>query len=669
MEEEYIKEKELINAPKAIPINVLEILISKAKTQICKIECNNGGHGTGFFCNILYNYNIIKVLITNNHVLNEDDILKNKTIKFSLNNDKQFYEIIMDGLRESYTSEKYDITIIQIKETDKLDIISFFDIDNEIFNDDFIDKYKNKHVYLLHYPKGMEMELSNGLIKEIDEEGYTIKHLCNSNAGSSGCPIINSLNFLVIGIHKGAQKHGNYNLGTFLKKPIKEFIVQIKSNINEKKFNEINKYFNKEKEKQKILDIQKKNNENFDTNKLNKKFNKKENEENIEKKKTDEILIQYKIDKIDCEEIKLFGDKFVENNKEKCQIIINGEEFKICSTKKNIQLNNIFQIKLKGITNITDMSYMFDNCLFLTSLPDISNMNTQNVTNMKSIFSHCTSLSSLPDISKWNTENVIDMSSMFNHCISLLSLPDISNWNIQNVKNMSKMFTFCKSLASFPELKKWNTGNVENMSYMFSFCNLIPDISNWKTEKVNDMSYMFSGCKLIPDISKLNTTNVRDMKGIFKNCNKLSSLPDISEWNTQNVENMSSIFEGCSSLNSLPDISKWNTQNVKYMNEMFEDCKSIKTLPDISKWDTQNVENMSSMFSNCELLLSLSDISKWNTKNVTKLSYMFYNCKTLSSLPNISKWNIKKVEYSNSMFLGCDSKLKIPKFKKGCIMF
>ena len=47
------------------------------------------------------------------------------------------------------------------------------------------------------------------------------------------------------------------------------------SNKNEKEFNEINKCLNKEKEKKKILDIQKKNNENFDTNKLNKKFNKK----------------------------------------------------------------------------------------------------------------------------------------------------------------------------------------------------------------------------------------------------------------------------------------------------------------------------------------------------------------------------------------------------------
>ena len=50
------------------------------------------------------------------------------------------------------------------------------------------------------------MECSSGLIKEIDEDGYTIRHLCDSNAGSSDGPIINSINFQIIGTHKGVSK-------------------------------------------------------------------------------------------------------------------------------------------------------------------------------------------------------------------------------------------------------------------------------------------------------------------------------------------------------------------------------------------------------------------------------------------------------------------------------
>ena len=74
---------------------------------------------------------------------------------------------------------------------------------------------------------------------------------------------------------------------------------------------------------------------------------------------------------------KIFGSKFVENNKNICKIIINGNEFELSEyiniNNVNKIKNNIFEIKLKGIKNVTNMSYMFSNCKSLLSLPDISN--------------------------------------------------------------------------------------------------------------------------------------------------------------------------------------------------------------------------------------------------------------------------------------------------------
>ena len=185
--DDYIKEKELANIPKAIPYEVLKILGSKMENQICKIECNDGAHGTGFFCNINYDYNIIlKVLMTNNHVLNKDDLLIGKKINFSINNDKTYYEIEIDESRKIYTNEKYDITIIEVKEKDKLDKIEFCNIDNQIFKENPNEIFRNMQIYLLHYPKGNKMEYSIGLIKNISEDNYTIRHLCDSSGGSSG---------------------------------------------------------------------------------------------------------------------------------------------------------------------------------------------------------------------------------------------------------------------------------------------------------------------------------------------------------------------------------------------------------------------------------------------------------------------------------------------------
>ena len=120
---------------------------------------------------------------------------------------------------------------------------------------------------------------------------------------------------------------------------------------------------------------------------------------------TNEMIIIYKINDEDNEdsednqyednqdedkyEIKLFGEKFIENNKNNCKIIIENKEQDLIEYLKINKNEKILKIKLKEIKTITNMSYMFAGCKSLTSLPDISNWNTNNVTNMSSMFSRC----------------------------------------------------------------------------------------------------------------------------------------------------------------------------------------------------------------------------------------------------------------------------------------
>ena len=222
--ENYIEEKRLNDSPASISVEALEILIPKIKTSICKIKCNNGGNGTGFFCNISDNWTTLKVLMTNNHVLKKDDISMGKKVNFSINNESVFYEIKIDETRKIYTNKKYDVTIIELKRKDNLDKISFFDIDDRIFKENPKEIFNKMEIFLLHYPKGTRMEYSMGLIKQIGEDNYTIRHSCDSSDGSSGSPIINSINYQVIGIHKGAAEGAKqYNLGTLLKEPLQNF--------------------------------------------------------------------------------------------------------------------------------------------------------------------------------------------------------------------------------------------------------------------------------------------------------------------------------------------------------------------------------------------------------------------------------------------------------------
>ena len=152
---------------------------------------------------------------------------------------------------------------------------------------------------------------------------------------------------------------------------------------------------------------------------------------------------------------KLFGERFVKNNKNKCKMIINGKEEEICSYLSNYHeyLNKgKLEIKLIDFKNISDISYMFSGCLSLISLPDISKMNLNNITNIRGIFFYCSSLSYIDDISKWEIKKVEDICGIFQYCSSLISIPDISNWNTANVINMHGIFQKCSKLSELPDI-------------------------------------------------------------------------------------------------------------------------------------------------------------------------------------------------------------------------
>ena len=329
--------------------------------------------------------------------------------------------------------------------------------------------------------------------------------------------------------------------------------------------------------------------------------------------------------------IELFGLIFVNNNKNNCYLVINGEISELC---QSLEFNSgyeygsrqILEIQLIEIKPITNMSYMFNNCNSLQSLSDISQWDTSNITDMSNMFNNCSSIQSLPDISKWDMRNVTNISQMFCGCCLLNYLPNISKWDTKNVTNISSIFNNCISLQTLPDISKWKTTNVNNMEQIFCNCSslqYLPDISKWDVRKVKNMSYMFSGCS------------------------SLQSLPDISKWNTKNVSNMSHMFCNCKSLQSFPDISKWDTKNINNMSYMFYECSSY--LPDISKWDIKSVNDMSYMFYGCNESQSLPDISKLDTKNVNNMANMFYYPNPSRSLLDISNLDTKKYQMYQKM--------------------
>ena len=297
------------------------------------------------------------------------------------------------------------------------------------------------------------------------------------------------------------------------------------------------------------------------------------------------------------DEIKIFGKKFVDKNKDKCKIIYNLDKF---------DLNEYFKIDNK------------DNQSYILKIQLTIN------------------------------KNITDLSCMFHECESLISIKDISNLDNSNTISLNKSFSEYDSNYSLVKSNcSSETGNKGFYDDSPTFSRIRSNTNTSDLTGINDIIHNDN------IILKQMFYNVTNMSFMFYGCSSLISLPDISKWDTKNVIFMSSMFNGCSSLISLPDISKWDINDVNYISEMFCSCSSLITLPDISKWKTNNVIYMFSMFNGCSSLISLPDLSKWDIEKVTDMHSMFNGCSSLISLPDLSKWDTSNITDMSNMFSGC----------------
>jgi hypothetical protein len=296
-------EKYFSQSPKSISFTETENILAQMKNYICKIHKNNGEKGTGFLCNIPYpnQSKLLPVLITSNHVLNENDLENDNIIQYTLKDDDQIREIIIDNNRRKiYTSEELDVTFIEIKQNED-NINNFLEIDEK-----FINKKKkyiettnsNKSIYILHYPLEGDISVSYGIIDKIKNE--QINHFLDTSNGSSGSPIISLDTFKVIGIHCGSNKdeNENCNKGIFIKYPI-----------------------------------------------------------NLFNKKT--FTLSYKLNPNGFYN-RIFGDKFVENNINNIELNINENKSKLVNKCKLKKGDNNIKIIIKN--KIKELQHMFDSC-------------------------------------------------------------------------------------------------------------------------------------------------------------------------------------------------------------------------------------------------------------------------------------------------------------------
>lgn len=294
------------------------------------------------------------------------------------------------------------------------------------------------------------------------------------------------------------------------------------------------------------------------------------------------------------------------------------------------------QIEILNFGNITDLSNIFNNLVFLKS---IKLSNTSNCTNMQRMFTNCASLRT---INTFNTSSCTNMSFMFDNCSGLFSL---SNLEVPKLTNISSMFSNCVSLY-YPPLFNNTISGISIADRLFFNCINLKSTPLFDTTQVTNTNFMFQGCNNLRSIPAYNFQNVSGANSMFAGCTNLSFVPNL---NLSKVRDMSVMFSGCASLKSIPS---FDTQATTGMANMFFNCSDLLSVPLLN---TSGVTSMVNTFAGCSGLLS---VPFFDTKNVTSTSNMFLNCVSLKSIPH---FNTDSLTTAAGMFNGCISLEYIPR--------
>jgi len=235
-------------------------------------------------------------------------------------------------------------------------------------------------------------------------------------------------------------------------------------------------------------------------------------------------------------EIKIFGGNFVNNNKDKCHLIIYNNDCELkekynfkekgeqtitlvideeiinfdgmfCTPKGIFPLIDASSLKDLDTSDAINLSSMFCGCNRITDFSFAQNWDVSKCENFENIFKNCT-FSDVNFLSNWNTMKAINLRGVFDGCCKLNDIKGIKNWNVRNSKYFSNMFYCCENLIDVNAIQYWNMTNAITIDHMFCYCKKLSNMDSlykWKLNSKVDKTMVVSYCSNLKNIpSNLN---------------------------------------------------------------------------------------------------------------------------------------------------------------------
>ena len=554
-----IKEKLLLEKHTPISLEKTEKITDQLKNNICNILLKSGARGTGFFMKIKYSYNenLLPVLITCNHLIDESFLSENDKIDIEINGQNKSIDL---KNRIKYTNKEIDITIIEINEK-KDEIKNFLLLDEE--NQDI--KISGKTIYLLQYyeangPSAPSVPcVSYGILKYNDKLKF--EHNCSTNLGSSGSAILNLATNKVIGIHIGtfANDNYNYNIGRFLNNLLNDFIKKI--------------YYNKieENEIQSLMKIPSKKVNIEDRNILiGENYNESRNN-NFTLINIDSIVFEKKY--MDEYDISYINNIFI-----------------------NIRILNLTNNNISDISILEKVKFEKLEKLFLDNnkIYDINVLSKVRLKELKELYLNGNNISNIEILEKVNFPN--------------LQILDLSCNKIKNVDVVEKVNFIKLNMLSFHKNKITNTDKIKLAK--FKNLNLIAlshnegiDINFLTDAKFENLQYLFLADINLKKIDIFGSISFKHLKLLTLGGNRISNIRALSKVDFKELEDLILYDNRISDIEVLAEVNFPKLKLLNLSSNLITNIEVLKyaNFPELNELDLQQnkIEDIN-VFKNCK---------------------------------------------------------------------
>ena len=136
--------------------------------------------------------------------------------------------------------------------------------------------------------------------------------------------------------------------------------------------------------------------------------------------------------------------------------------------EKREKVETIVLDESMDVARPTTVAYWFDDFYNATSIENIQYLHTDNVTDLSWLFNECAHLTSI-DLSGFNTSQVTKTKGLFKGCKALKEL-DLNSFDMSKVKYAQDMFSGCSELTTIRCRKDWSSLDITQSTDMFKNC-------------------------------------------------------------------------------------------------------------------------------------------------------------------------------------------------------